>query len=94
MNLSFQAGAMGGMRQASYERGIYQVQDLVKQGSIWAINGIVFDTKNPEPMFTFKRSSSELLVFRNDTAWPHPIHLHGHYDKGRLMVSPSLGVFN
>jgi len=66
------------MRQASYERGIYQVQDLVKQGSVWAINGIVFDTKNPEPMFIFKRDSSERLVFRNDTAWPHPIHLHGY----------------
>jgi len=69
---------MGGMRQASYERGIYQAQDLVKQGSVKAINGILFDPKNPEPMFTFKWGSSERLVVRNDTAWPHPIHLHGH----------------
>jgi FtsP/CotA-like multicopper oxidase with cupredoxin domain len=32
-------------------------------------------------MFTFKKGSSERLVFRNDTAWPHPIHLHGHVFK-------------
>ena len=62
---------MGRMRQASYEGGIYQVQDLVKQAQAKAINGIVFHPKNPEPMVTFKRGSSERLVFRNDTAWPH-----------------------
>ena len=74
-------GAMGGMRQASFEGGIYQIQDLVEQGKVWAINGVVFDPKKPEPMFTFKRGSSERLTFRNDTAWPHPIHLHGHVFK-------------
>tara|TARA_B110000046_G_scaffold3319_1_gene3570 strand:- start:2144 stop:2290 length:147 start_codon:yes stop_codon:yes gene_type:complete len=48
---------MGRMRQASYEGGVYQVQDLVKQAKVWAINGIVFDPKNLEPMVTFKRGS-------------------------------------
>ena len=48
---------MGRMRQASYEGGIYQVQDLVKKAKARAINGIVFDPKNPEPMVTFKQGS-------------------------------------
>jgi FtsP/CotA-like multicopper oxidase with cupredoxin domain len=83
-------GAMGGMRQASFKGGVYQIRDLVKQGKVWAINGVVYDPKNQKPMFTFKKGSSERLVFRNDTAWPHPIHLHGHVFKivSRNAVKP------
>jgi FtsP/CotA-like multicopper oxidase with cupredoxin domain len=30
------------------------------------------------PTLTLKRGRSCLLVLRNDTAWWHPMHLHGH----------------
>lgn len=30
------------------------------------------------PLFSLKRGRSYLIDVSNDTAWPHPIHLHGH----------------
>jgi FtsP/CotA-like multicopper oxidase with cupredoxin domain len=30
------------------------------------------------PFLTLKRGGRYVLAMRNDTAWPHPIHLHGH----------------
>jgi len=29
-------------------------------------------------VFTLERGRSHLLAMTNDTAWHHPIHLHGH----------------
>jgi FtsP/CotA-like multicopper oxidase with cupredoxin domain len=31
-----------------------------------------------EPLLTLKRGQSCVLELVNDTAWHHPIHLHGH----------------
>lgn len=71
-------GAMGGMREASYQGQNTSIQDLVGHGKVWAVNGVVYDPNHPKPMFTFEQGSTQRIVFRNDTAWPHPIHLHGH----------------
>jgi FtsP/CotA-like multicopper oxidase with cupredoxin domain len=30
------------------------------------------------PLLTLKRGRSVMLALRNDTAWLHPMHLHGH----------------
>ena len=60
-------GAMGGPRPAL-------------PGAMWAINGvaIVGEDHLHEPLLRAKLGSTVLLDFRNDTAWPHPMHLHGH----------------
>ncbi len=71
-------GAMGGLRNASYKGQAFSIRDLVAQGKVWAINGVVYDPNQKQPMFTFKKDSTQRIVLRNDTAWPHPIHLHGH----------------
>ena len=50
-------------------------------GAAWAINGqsMTGDGQaNMPPMLTFKRGRSVLLDIRNQTAWQHPMHLHGH----------------
>jgi FtsP/CotA-like multicopper oxidase with cupredoxin domain len=50
-------------------------------GAAWAINGqsMTGDGQpNMPPMLTFKRGSSVLLNIQNQTAWWHPMHLHGH----------------
>jgi FtsP/CotA-like multicopper oxidase with cupredoxin domain len=31
-----------------------------------------------EPALTFQRGRSVILVLRNETAWWHPMHFHGH----------------
>ncbi len=46
---------------------------------MWAINGVAITGEHVHaPLFTARRGSSVVLDFRNDTAWPHPMHLHGH----------------
>ena len=31
-----------------------------------------------EPLLTLRRGRSYVLSLINETAWPHPVHLHGH----------------
>ncbi|ROR34114.1 multicopper oxidase family protein [Inmirania thermothiophila] len=51
---------------------------LLLMGKLWAINGIAGFRTVMAPLFTIRRGSHVLLHFRNFTAWPHPMHLHGH----------------
>lgn len=47
-------------------------------GMSWAINGVSPTSHTHEPMLTFARGKTVVLNLNNDTAWWHPIHLHGH----------------
>jgi FtsP/CotA-like multicopper oxidase with cupredoxin domain len=50
-------------------------------GAAWAINGQSMtgdDTAGMPPLFQVARGRSCILDLRNDTAWWHPMHLHGH----------------
>jgi len=60
---------MGGMRGA-------------RQGMAWTVNGVANgcgdDGRAFEPLFVLRKGRSYALELVNDTAWHHPIHLHGH----------------
>ncbi len=47
---------------------------------VWAMDGVAHTGENhaAPPAHTFKRGTSVILRLRNDTAWHHPMHLHGH----------------
>jgi FtsP/CotA-like multicopper oxidase with cupredoxin domain len=47
---------------------------------IWTVNGKAIDEHDHShaPLLTFSRGRSCVLELVNDTAWHHPIHLHGH----------------
>ncbi|HJS87056.1 MAG TPA: multicopper oxidase domain-containing protein [Acetobacteraceae bacterium] len=50
-------------------------------GAAWAINGQSMTgdgSAGMAPLFEIARGRSCVLDFRNDTAWWHPMHLHGH----------------
>jgi FtsP/CotA-like multicopper oxidase with cupredoxin domain len=50
-------------------------------GATWAMNGVSMTgdgQPNMPPLFTIQRGKSCLLTLRNETAWWHPMHLHGH----------------
>ncbi len=50
-------------------------------GALWAINGVSMTGDSPDgmpPMLTLTRGRTTKLTFRNETAWWHPMHLHGH----------------
>ena len=50
-------------------------------GAAWAINGRSMTgdgSADMPPLFAIERGRSCILDFRNETAWWHPMHLHGH----------------
>ena len=64
-------GMMGGMMGGGMMGGM--------MGSgIWSINGVSAAEHVMTPLLTLQRGRSHILAVRNDTAWHHPIHLHGH----------------
>lgn len=75
----FQGGAMGTMREAMFEGQRLPLSTLARQhGLAWAINGVTVKDHAHAPLLTFKRGGHYVLAMNNETAWPHPIHLHGH----------------
>ena len=61
-------GMMSGMR------------DRMQRGSVWSINGIFVPAGDHThaPLLTLERGRSYIFDMFNDTAWWHPMHLHGH----------------
>jgi len=47
-------------------------------GMGWSINGVAASGHDMAPMLTLSRGRSYILAVGNDTAWYHPVHLHGH----------------
>jgi FtsP/CotA-like multicopper oxidase with cupredoxin domain len=66
-------GGMGGMMGGGMGRGM-------TGGATWALNGQSASEADHShaPLLTLARGRSHLIELRNDTAWWHPIHLHGH----------------
>jgi FtsP/CotA-like multicopper oxidase with cupredoxin domain len=76
-----EGGDMGQLDAASLQGRDTSVSELFLLGKMWAINGIAgFRTVMP-PLFTVPRGRTCVLHFKNLTAWPHPMHLHGHHFK-------------
>jgi FtsP/CotA-like multicopper oxidase with cupredoxin domain len=50
-------------------------------GATWAMNGVSMTGDGEAgmpPLLTLRRGVTCVLDFRNETAWWHPMHLHGH----------------
>ena len=81
-DMTFTGGAMGGMTGATLRGRPMTMRQLAEQGMFWAIDGVAIPNMEEgdpgEPLLTLKRGSSAILRWRNDTAFDHPIHLHGH----------------
>jgi FtsP/CotA-like multicopper oxidase with cupredoxin domain len=67
----------GGMMGSMATGGMHRMMD----GSMWAINGMAVRhdaMRDMKPVLSLRRGKSYVLAIDNQTAWPHPIHLHGH----------------
>jgi FtsP/CotA-like multicopper oxidase with cupredoxin domain len=72
-------GMMGGMMSATVDGKRVDMRSLMQQGLAWAINGVAaHGHHNMAPMLTLKLGQSHVLAIRNDTAWHHTMHPHGH----------------
>jgi FtsP/CotA-like multicopper oxidase with cupredoxin domain len=72
----------GGMMGAGGMAGMGGMPGMGGAGAAtWSINGTSMlgdGAAGMPPLLTLKRGQSYLLTIVNDTAWWHPIHLHGH----------------
>ena len=64
-------GPMGGMMGGMMGRGM-------QHAGIWTINGVAATGHVMAPMLTLAEGRSHVLAMANDSAFHHPIHLHGH----------------
>lgn len=77
--VALQGGAMGGLREALLAGERVPLAKLVREhGLAWAVNGIVAKGHTHQPLLTLEHGGHYVLALRNETAWHHPIHLHGH----------------
>ena len=64
------AGGMGGMMGGMAHGG--------GMGMAWTVNGVAATEHDMPPMLKLRLGRSYVLALANETAWWHPIHLHGH----------------
>jgi FtsP/CotA-like multicopper oxidase with cupredoxin domain len=65
---------MGGMMGGS----MMSMRDMMSRGMAWTLNGVAESGHTPAPLFTFARGRTHVIELANDTAWDHPMHLHGY----------------
>ncbi len=73
-------GMMGRIEGALVGGRWLEPREMLRQGIAWTINGLAAAPGRHlhEPLATLRRGASYVLALRNETAWPHPMHLHGH----------------
>src|SRR5581483_4403201 len=76
--IHFQGGMIGDLTGATLNGRPLDMRQMMQSGKAWAVNGVVASGHTPEPMLTLTRDRSYVLALHNDTAWHHPMHLHGH----------------
>ena len=77
--IALQGGMMGGMGMMG--RGGMMGGMMRMGGPSWAMNGMSMtgdSQRDMPPLLTLNRGRSYILELRNETAWWHPMHLHGH----------------
>ncbi len=79
VELLLEGGAMGNMAQAMHNGQMKDIRSLVGEGLVWALNGTAGMTDRP--LFSAPRGQTVTVDLRNDTAWPHAMHFHGHHFK-------------
>lgn len=73
--LAMEGGAMGGLRSATFKGEKLDMRGLVEQGQLWALSGVA--GLPDRPLFEAARGETVVLNMRNDTAFPHAMHMHG-----------------
>ncbi|GAA0774052.1 multicopper oxidase family protein [Roseibium denhamense] len=71
-------GAMEGMRSLMGEgKSEDDLRQMIQEGKFWVFNGKAGTDQTP--LFSAKRGETLLIESRNDSAFDHAIHLHGHH---------------
>lgn len=77
VTLNMEGGAMGRMSGAMMNGKMTMMRSLVEQGKVWAFNGMADFPK--APLITATAGETIRIKIKNNTVWPHAMHLHGHH---------------
>jgi FtsP/CotA-like multicopper oxidase with cupredoxin domain len=69
---------MGGLREGILAGERLGIRELARRGLVWAFNGVVAEDHTVAPWLRLDVGTSHVLEVENRTAFPHPLHLHGH----------------
>jgi FtsP/CotA-like multicopper oxidase with cupredoxin domain len=83
-------GAKGGLKSAKVGDQELDLRAMLSKGLAWAFNGIAGE--GGPPLFEAKKGETLVLVIDNSTAFPQPIHIHGHV--WQLIEADGLSVEN
>lgn len=88
LSLDIEGGAMGRMREATFEGQAMSFRELARANQFWAFNGTVGMTDLP--LALLERGQTVRLSLNNDTSFPHAMHLHGMHFR-EVLASDTLG---
>ncbi len=78
----FNGGMMGGMVMEEMGSrmmgGLDSMMEMASEGRFWFVNGISAMEHDLDPLLTLERDRAHVIAMTNETAWNHPMHLHGH----------------
>ncbi|WP_029703338.1 multicopper oxidase domain-containing protein [Aurantimonas coralicida] len=88
-----EGGAMGSMQGATHQGRWMDMRELVSRSRVWSFNGVAGDMD--QPLATVARGRPIVFTLRNQTRWPHAMHVHGHHFRvvsrdGKPVASPVL----
>ena len=80
--ITFEGGAMGGLRSALLDGEKLPIRQLAQRGVLWSTNGKIWSSLDEiarqDKLFNLDTGKSYVFRLQNRTAFPHPIHMHGH----------------
>ncbi len=79
LEIALEGGAMGGLAEARLGGKTMGLRALAQQGKVWALNGVVAGDGEHPLLGELALGRSYRLLLENRTAFPHPMHLHGHH---------------
>lgn len=86
--LRMEGGAMRGFQSARMNGREVGFREAAQDMKFWALNGVVGMPE--EPLLVAERGQTVRVAMRNDTAFPHGMHLHGHHFR-EVRTDGSLG---
>lgn len=76
ITITIAGGTRGGLKSAKVGDEELLLRNLLEKGLAWAFNG--YAGPGGPPLFEAKKGETLLLAFDNTTAFPQPLHIHGH----------------
>lgn len=77
LKLVLSGGAMSPELQRAAPEERQRIAQRMRGGDLWTLNSVSARGHVHQPMFKLARGRSYIVEVHNDTAWHHPLHLHG-----------------